>query len=284
MIYIVIPVFNRLNFTINCLNSLVRQNYKDYKIIVVNDGSTDDTAKYLETNYPDVLQLHGNGDLWWAGSTNLGVQKALQLSGSGNDYILTLNNDLEVKEDYLQSLLNVAVKNPNSLVGSVSVDINAPDKIHFAGTRWNSKTAKYRGAVSENICYKEIASLQDTIATDLLPGRGVLIPITVFIKIGVYDFSTFPHYMADEDFSLRAKKVNYELLIATKAVVYNHVDATGLQKRKHDLKYYKDVFTSVKSPVNTHYRWNWAKRHATIFPPLYFMADTLRIIKSLLFK
>ena len=90
--------------------------------------------------------------------------------------------------------------------------------------------------------------------------------------------------MADEDFSLRAKAAGYELLLATKAAVCNHVAATGLAQRKRNLRYYLDVFTSIKSPVNSKYRWNWAKRHATVFPPLYFTIDFARIVNSLVVK
>ncbi|MEO5892276.1 MAG: glycosyltransferase family 2 protein [Ferruginibacter sp.] len=284
MIYIVIPVFNRLHFTIKCLNSLVKQSYQRFTIIVVNDGSTDGTTQYLQTHFSDVVVCEGDGNLWWTGATNLGVRTALQLSQSDNDFVVTLNNDLEVKEDYLQCLLDAAEKNPCSLIGSVSVHIDNPGKVHFAGTKWNAGTAKYRPAISKDMSYQVLADSFDTVVTDLLPGRGVLIPITLFSKIGLYDFTAFPHYMADEDFSLRAKKINYHLLIATRAVVYNHVNETGMKKQARGWKYYKDVFTSIKSPVNFHNRWNWAKRHAGIFPPFYFLFDMTRILKGLLFR
>lgn len=284
MIFIVIPVFNRLNFTIGCLSSLARQTAVAHTIIVVDDGSSDGTSDYLRIHFPEVLVIKGDGNMWWTGATNAGVQKALALSSSSDDYILTLNNDLIVKEDYLTSLLLTANRYPRSLIGSVSLNIHDPEKVHFAGTRWNSRTARYRSVMNRNISYTELKGQTDHVTTDLLPGRGVLIPIEVFRKIGVYDDASFPHYMADEDFSLRAKKAGYGLLIATNAAVYNHVNETGLKKQPRSLQYYKDVFTSLKSPVNTRYRWNWAKRHATIFPPVYFTVDTLRILKSLLFK
>lgn len=284
MIYIVIPVFNRMNFTVNCLRSLLKQQNQSFTIIVVDDGSTDGTKEYLNSHFPEVVVLQGDGNLWWTGATNLGVKRALQLSNSQDDYVLTLNNDLEVKEDYLQELLTAAKRNPGSLIGSVSVDINHPDTIHFAGTLWNAKTAKYRSPLNKNIFYQSLVESSDTVVTDLLPGRGVLIPISLFKQIGIYDLASFPHYMADEDFSLRAKAAQFKLLIATRAVVYNHVNETGLKKQKHNLQYYKMVFTSNRSPVNFRNRWNWAKRHAGIFPPLYFVFDMTRIFKGLLFK
>jgi GT2 family glycosyltransferase len=284
MIYIVIPVFNRLHFTKACIQSLLGQSYKSYKIIVVDDGSTDGTAEYLNTHYPQIIVVPGNGNLWWTGATNAGVEKALQLSTSENDFILTLNNDLVVKENYLQALLDVHSNYPKALIGSVSVNIEDPETIHFAGTKWNSKTAKYKPALTNKLNYTQLKIVTDEIETDLLPGRGILIPIKLFKEIGLYDAKSFPHYMADEDFSLRAKAAGYTLLLATKAAVCNHVAATGLAQRKKNFKYYIDVFTSIKSPMNSKYRWNWAKRHATVFPPIYFTIDLARIVKSLIIK
>lgn len=284
MIYVVIPVFNRLHFTEACVQSLISQTYQQFKIIVVDDGSTDGTAAYLNSNFPEVLVVQGDGNMWWTGATNAGVKAAINLSTSATDFILTLNNDLVVKEDYLESLLALAYKHPKALIGSVSVNINEPEKIHFAGTKWNSKTAKYKPVLAGTLSYSQLKNKTEEIETDLLPGRGILIPIKLFQEIGLYDIKMFPHYMADEDFSLRAKAAGYKLLLSTKAAVCNHVSATGLAHNKKNLKYYTDVFTSIKSPLNSKYRWNWAKRHATIFPPLYFTIDVARIIKSLIAK
>ncbi len=260
-----------------------QQQYKKYTIIVVDDGSADGTSTYLKENFKQVIVLEGDGNLWWTGATNLGVKKALELSCSDNDFILTLNNDLEVKDDYLEQLLAAASSNPASLIGSLSVDIAKPDKVHFAGTKWNSATAKYGPALAKKYTCTELEKTFTTVKTDLLPGRGILIPITVFHKIGLYDFNAFPHYMADEDFSLRAKKNYFNLLIATRAVVYNHVAETGIKTKHKNWRYLKDTFTSIKSPVNFNNRWNWAKKHAS-FPAAYFIFDMARIMKGMIFK
>jgi GT2 family glycosyltransferase len=266
MIYIVIPVFNRLALTIDCLNSLLQQEYKAFTIIVVDDGSTDGTAAHLEQLYPMVQLIKGDGNWWWTGATNAGVKKALELSRSPQDFVLTLNNDLVVKEDYLRCLFEAAGCNQRCLIGSVSVDIRQPDKIQFAGTKWNRVTAKYRPGQGRKTSLETLKVTASTVATDLLPGRGVLIPIGLFNEIGLYDRFDFPHYMADEDFSLRATQMMYGLLVSTRAIVY------------------RDTLFSIRSPANTRNRWNWAKRHARSPASLYFLIDMARICKSLLFK
>ena len=73
MIYIVIPVFNRREETLRCLDSLVTQTYTNFIVIVVDDGSTDGVGDAVQAGYPDTIVLKGDGNLWWAGATNLGV-------------------------------------------------------------------------------------------------------------------------------------------------------------------------------------------------------------------
>ena len=288
-IYIVIPVFNRLEFTRDCLNSLRKQTYGEFKVIVVDDGSTDGTYQHLKDNYPEVIILQGDGNLWWTGATNMGVRKALELSASNEDYILTLNNDLVVIPEYLQELMSVAKQEKPCVVGSVSVNIKDINKVEFAGLKWNKITAKYSRPKEFETSYNELSAQHLFIETDLLTGRGTLIPIILFKQIGLFDQQNFPHYAADDDFSLRSKKSGYNLLVATKAVVKSHVDESGLEvinrnrKGRKTFAHLRESFSSIRSGTNLHIRYNWAKKHTPV-PPLYSMFDFMRIVYSFYFK
>ncbi len=288
-IYIVIPVFNRLKFTRECLDSLRKQSYRNFKTIVVDDGSTDGTYEYIQENYPEVILEKGDGNLWWAGATNVGVKTALEMSKSDDDFILTLNNDLTVIPEYLQELVNTAVQENPCVVGSVSVNIRNVNKVEFAGLKWNKITAKYSRPKEFIPNYNELVSKYLLIETDLLPGRGTLIPISLFRQIGLYDEHNFPHYAADDDFSLRSRLFGYKLVVATKAVVRSHVDESGLEvinrqrKGRKTLGHLRESLSSIKSGTNLHIRYNWAKKHTPV-PPLYFMFDFMRIVYSFYFK
>ncbi len=288
-IYIVICVYNRIEYTKNCLDSLRKQSYRDFKVIVVDHGSTDGTYQVLKDKYPEIILLKGDENLWWAGATNLGVKKALELSNSANDYILTLNNDLIVIEEYLQELINIALSEEPCVVGSVSVNIKNPSKVAFAGLKWNKITAKYSRPKEFTENYSDLIKKGSFIKTDLLPGRGTLIPIHIFNTIGLFDEKNFPHYAADDDYSLRSRKLGYKLLVATKAVVKSHVEASGLevinrqQKGSKTWAHLRESLSSKRSGTNLHIRYNWAKKNTPI-PPLYFMFDFMRIVYSFYFK
>ena len=281
MIYIIIPVFNRKQFTRACLVSLNKQTFNSYSIIVVDHGSTDGTAEMIADNFPGVMVLSGNDSLWWAGAINLGVKKVLSLPSSDDELILTLNNDLVVNPDYLSQLMNVYRSNKLCLVGSVSVYYNDPEKIQFAGISWHPVMAKFKANAISNRNYSELALNVDDVESDLLSGRGTLIPVEVFRNFGMYDAERFPHYAADEDFSLMCKRNGYRLLVAVKAVVYSHVSDTGLNftHSRLTLKQFLKTLTSIKSANNLGIRFRWAKKNSKV-PFIYFLVDVIRIFGS----
>lgn len=281
MIYIVIPVFNRLNYTKACINSLKCQNLKDFKIIVVDHGSSDGTAEYVEHMLPEVHLVLGDETMWWTAATNLGVKKAIELSESDKDFVLTLNNDLVVNKFYLEELIIAHNSTKPAIIGSVSVDINNRSKVYYTGTLWNKINAKYNATLDPNLPLETVQKTVRLINTDLLPGRGVLIPIKCFKEFGLYDNENFPHYMADEDFSLRCKRKGFELFVASRAVVYSHINETGLKDipKLGSLNYWRKLLFSIKSPNNIVNRWRWAKINTPI-PYLYFIFDVMRLTVS----
>lgn len=278
MIYIVIPVFNRWNYTKTCLESLRKQTYKEYKVVVVDHGSTDGTDECIRNEFPEVVLLSGNDHMWWTAATNMGVRYALE---QGADEVLTLNNDLVVMPDYLDQLRAVSTRNLRTITGSVSLRKDDPSRIIFAGINWNSFTAKYKQAIDLTIAYSELLEHTEVIETDLLPGRGTLIPSETFKEVGLFDEQQFPHYAADEDFSLRARRKGYHLSVAVKACVYSEANTTGIKglHQKKNIAFWKDTFFSTRSPGKLSVRWLWAKKNGRV-PLIYFLMDISRIFYS----
>ncbi len=279
MIYVVIPVLNRVQLTLACINSL-QKNKSDFKVIVVDHGSTDGSDVLIGKHFPGVILLRGSERMWWAGATNAGVREALKRSDSDLDFVLTLNNDLEVDAGYLEQLLLVHHENGPCLVGSTSVDIAHPETITFAGIQWSSRSAKYTKPDYCKNPKSHLLSPGSKVATDLLPGRGTLIPIEVFQKIGLFDEVNFPHYAADEDFSLRARKYGYPLWVSTEAVVKSHIHHSGTATSGKLAKPgFLTSLVSMRSPNNLRHRYRWAQIHAQN-PNLYFSLDMIRLLGS----
>ncbi len=275
---VVIPVFNRRTYLKNCLLSFRKQSFKNHKIIVVDDGSTDGTKEMLAIDFPEIFIISGNGDLWWTGSINKGIKYAIK-KYSALKYILVINDDLEIKEDYIQNLVNSCEKNPMSLIGSVTVDIESPDIIHYGGEYINPVTAK-RKVLNKGKNLSDFKA-KTLIKVSRLTGRGVLIPVSVFNKIGFYDDKHFKQ-CGDTEFTVRAKNSGYELLVSYDAVVYSYTKGTDnintaeIYKFKDFKKYFFNVRSNANLKYSFFYSLNTAKNPFCFLS--FFVFNSLRTL------
>lgn len=279
-IYIVIPVHNRLPLTRQCLTSLQNQNIRQFQIIVVDDGSTDGTAEMIGSEFPDVVLLRGDGNLWWTGAINKGVEYALSNAGDG-DYVLTLNDDTFVSPDYIETIIASTLLHPGSLIGSVYLNDEGARTVLDAGVRINWLTAKFI-KLGNGQRYEDILGHEDSMhEVDVLSGRGTLIPIEVFRNIGLYDAVNLPHYGADYEFSCRARRKGYRLFINYHAIVASKVSATLLSSERSPSRWdeLEKSFFSIRSPNCIRFRWNFARLTCpTLYLPFFFIFDFCRVV------
>lgn len=210
-IWIVMPVLNRLKNTTEFVQQLEMQTFTHWKLIVVDDGSKQDTQAYLrqltQRNPGRYFNLRGDGSWWWAHSLNQGIRTALPLSQEG-DFLLTANNDVSFRPDYLQVLLHSASQGSRSIVGSPSCEgTGSPSSFGF-------KLNPVRGG---------IYPLLEMAEPDALSTRGTLFPIEVFRTVGLFDETWLPHHGADVDFTFKAKRKGYPLCVAEHALVTHTV-------------------------------------------------------------
>jgi GT2 family glycosyltransferase len=226
-IYAIVPVYNRLQYTLECLGAFCYQTNKDFQVILVDSGSTDGTIKTVKKLYPDTKIIRGNQDWWWTQATQAGVDWVMK-KAEDDDFVLLMNNDCYFGKHYLEILLKYSKKYPQTLIGSLCVTAKDPNKVVESGIRfdWNrgyvyAVTNSFSDKIS---AYKRIDSVTDI---DALPGKGTLIPVAVFKKLGGFEVSRLPHYVADYEFTNRSKRNGFNLIVATKAIVIHHWEATG---------------------------------------------------------
>jgi len=276
-IYIVVPVYNRKPLTHRFLDCLAKQTFRHFVIIVVDDGSTDGTSELIRDEFPEVILLRGDGTLWWTGAVNVGIRRAL-LDASADDAVLIINDDLEVDPVYLDRLYRVWQSNPNTLIGSVVVDINDPDHILYGGEKIDRRVAKFT-TLNSGKRLSEFSS-DYFVKVSTLHGMGTLIPVPVFRDVGLYDDKHFQQ-CGDYELPCRASKRGYALITAYNAVVKIHKDASARINVRgvYSIKDLKPYFFGIKSNFRLKYRIFLARSIATNYFTFcsYIVCDFARI-------
>lgn len=257
-IYICIPVYNRLQYTLKCIESIHRQVYPNYKIIVCDDASTDGTFETLSEKHPEIILVRGNGNLWWAGATNMCVKKALELA-QPNDYIYTLNNDTEILSDTLTVLLRLEQEFPCSVIGSVNAFFEEPDKIEPSAFKRINKLFFKRQPLRIHILGDEIPKGVPFLEVDAFAGKGVLFPVEVFRKVGTYNSELLPHYHADTELTLRARNAGFKLIYSYESKVLSHQYLTGTGTMSKSFREFLRSFGNIKSAIHYQSVRNFAK-------------------------
>lgn len=280
---VIIPTYNRKNYLCRLLAQLQHQvlNNVEMSIIVVVDGSSDGTLERLESEFPEVSVIHGNGQWWWTKSINEGCKFALK---NRNDAVLLMNDDTEIDARYVETLLNYAEQQPGAIIGSLNITRTEPYKIYFSGVKhitwWKAKFARYHHifAPYDN----HLTGLHPSI---LLMGRGMFIPASVFEKIGFFDEKSFPQYKADLDFVLTAHENNIKTFISWDAIVYSHLELTGkgVTYKKQSFFAFLKSFFQENSMTNLVHSFRYYRKHCPFYLlPLSFFIDKLRLIYSFL--
>jgi GT2 family glycosyltransferase len=244
-IWVIIPSFNGLAITRNCLTDLVRQTYPNVAIVLSDSGSTDGTREVIPEEFPSVVTVQGDPDWWWTKATNEGVKYALSKSAAG-DYIMTLNNDVVIPPHYLAEMVNLAKRYPKSIIGSIIYDAEEPRRLVNCGGYIDWRTMKYHFLEPSDF---DQSGFSDKLA--FLCGKGVLYPSIVFKQHGLFEETTLPHYGADHDFVAFCKKWGYTLRVQMNVPLYSREDITAAGAR--DVRTYigkLKLFFIRKSQVN----------------------------------
>ena len=213
---IVIPVHGGLPLTVRCLQSLRECDSVPVMVVVVDDGSPDDTAVHLAAHFPDVHVVHGDGNLWWGGAINVGCRYAIE-RGAGR--LILLNNDNVALSNNLISELVRLVDEHGGCVGATTL-MATPDggrKIVGSGgvVDWNG-----RGTILRHMGerFHESNSVSEC---DWLPGMALAFDADLFLRLDGIDSRAFPQSRGDADFTMRAKALGFSCAVSSGCWIVN---------------------------------------------------------------
>jgi GT2 family glycosyltransferase len=241
-LFIVIPVFNRWTQTRRCIDALKSGSTRTSPIIVVVDhGSTDDTATALQREYPEVTRLAEDASLWWTGATNRGIVWALE---QGASRVMLLNNDAYLEEHAIDLLIGHATRHPNAVITALPRDLATGRDLGARAT-----TCFLLGFPTLRLPALPLGKTSEPLVPTrlILGGRGVVIPRAVFEDVGLFDESRLPHYGADHDFYLRCRKRGVPLFVARDASVYIDAATTSRASNLGSLSA-REFYTTLSDP------------------------------------
>ena len=281
LVALVIAVYNNKEDTAEFLESLKGVTYPNYKVIIVDDGSTDGTEDMIKEKYPYVILLKGDGNLWWSGANNLGIKKAIQM---GADYVLLTNNDTIVDSEFISALVDTAEKNPRSIPVSKVYFYDDPKRILYAGGEITRFSWRFRGIGRREVDTGEYESSYDVKWSTC---TGILINTTFFKDIGMMDYKNFPQYRADVDFTFRAYKKGYRLIFEPRSIIWDKVSSTIKKNEPHTTSFLSTFIfltTNIKSSLNFRVNIKFYLKHCPKYLiPYVLMRYTLFVIlKSIL--
>jgi len=224
MVYVVIPNFNGKHHLETCLPSLINQTFKNFKIIVVDNASNDDSLSYIEKFHPDVFVIKLDANFGFAKAVNIGIIHALK--DNATTHIVLANNDIEFDENFLYEMLQ-GFENEN--IGSVSakmINFYKRDIIDDAGNFVSKKSFPIvRGHGEKD------KGQYDTKEYIFGACAGAAIyKKEVFINTGLFDEDFFA-YLEDVDFSFRMQLKGYKCLYNYKAICYHKRGGTFSQQQ-----------------------------------------------------
>lgn len=248
---IIIPTYNRRNFLTKLLSQIKRQLLLlnvNIKVVVVNDGSSDCTEEILIKNFNEVNIIKGDGNWWYTKSMNEGFKYAIE--NFNPDFFLTLNDDLELDEKYLDSMINsVNVIGNERIVGSLSLTAELPRRVTSSGVYKKNNIFGKSYSYHKFLEIVDLDKLKGLHKSIMLPGRGMLIPAKILIDLDYFD-EKFPQYHSDIDFCLRAIKKGYKLFVNWDAKLYSYYKETSISSSYQR----KSLATFLKSFSDIHSR------------------------------
>lgn len=214
---IIIPNYNGLSFMEPCFEALEAQTMKDFKILVVDNGSTDGSVEWLkEREIPSIFLPENTG---FSGAVNVGIRAA------DTPYVILLNNDTKVAPYYVEALERAMDRSEKIFsVSSKMIQMYHPDLMDDAGDMYSVLGwAFQRGVGRPEKLYKKSCRVFTACAGAAIYRREV------FETIGYFDEMHFA-YLEDIDVGYRAKLYGYDNVFCPEAVVYHVGSGTSGSK------------------------------------------------------
>jgi len=234
-VFIIVLNWNNWPDTLECLESLKNNDYPNYQVVIIDNGS----KEKLKIKNEKLKIIYNKENLGFAGGNNVGIKYVLE---KGADYVLLLNNDTIVSQDFLSKLVEVGEKDKRfGLLGpkiyfyeQAIIGRDAPKgrvapsgRFWFAGgqVNWLYNKGTMRGYNEIDRGQYDLPPVQET---DYITGCCLLAKKEVIEKIGLMPEDYFLYY-EDTDWSLKARRAGYKCIFVPQARIWHKGSKSSLE-------------------------------------------------------
>jgi GT2 family glycosyltransferase len=264
VVLLVIVSWNGRDDLLECLGSIRKLDYpKDkYKILVIDNGSSDGSQTSVSNLYPDVCLLENKRNIGYVKAVNQGIAHGLDLKA---DYIWVFNNDVVVEKNSLKRLIEVGEQDKSiGVIAPVIYSYDNPDVIDNVGYHINFWTGRLKKLKYGHDVFN---SQEDKIADiDSILGCSNLIRTSVFKKVGTFQ-TIYELYFEETDFNVRTRKQGFRVVVVKEAKAW-HKNASTMNKF-----IFRRAYLLLRNLLLFELR-NAKLKHLSVFIPYYFLVHS----------
>jgi len=220
IVSIIIPHYNGKDLLYNCIDSIYNNiTIENFEIIVVDNASTDDSVKHIETSFPEVIIVKNKNNVGYSGGCNIGAENA------NGKYLLFLNNDTEHSNQWIEKLVNFLDENPDVFSAQPKIlNINNKEYFDYAGGA---------GGFIDHFCFPYVKGrIFNTLEKDTgqynqqskifwSSGAAMIVRADIFNQLNGFDEIYFA-YMEEIDLCWRAQALGYKIFSIPDSLIYHY--------------------------------------------------------------
>jgi len=231
-VIVLILSYNGKHLLEDSISSYLANDYPNFEIVVIDNGSTDGTKEWVAKNYPDVFVLRTENNLGYSGGFNFGLDYAFNKKNA--DYVLITNNDVKADSKVISELVKVAETDP--MIGFVTGKVyyyDMPDTLQTVG--YNTDPIMWvKGHKGQK--QKDVGQFDTIEELELSDDIFMLVTNNLYNAVGGYN-TEFKFQGEQMDWQIRAKKIGFKIFYTPSAKIW-HKESMTIGKSSPFKTYY----------------------------------------------
>lgn len=243
IVYIILVNYKSLVHTVECIDSILNSSYKNVRIIVVDNNSSDGCKAKIDKRYQDVIVIESEKNVGFSAANNIGIKMALKLNAA---YVLLLNNDTILDNNCISELIRMGNLNKKSVITGKILNYYDKKLIWYGGADLNF----FKGdADIYGFGENDTGQCDETRKCTFASGCCMLIPTEIASKYFLPE--QYFLYYEDVDFCTNLFKNHVDIIYDPAAVIY-HKESISTDKNSHLYTYYfsRNRFMYISNNIN----------------------------------